>query len=311
MSVLPVVSDLTAVRRGRGYVVGELAEKHPNFSYLNKGTLCMFTSSVGGVFKAIDDLQWKPQRYKSSNDSDRGSFQTFNSLSEALDVFKNNARSIRKFKEADNMLASEDDIGRDVSYDVTGDYVDVGRFLEGDPECFGSAVNGNPASLRVNIVVNANAVSYVTAEALNHKQSKILEVVDWFESRNVRCRILAYASTQCSHIEIEVKAFEDAVNMNDLAITGHGDFLRRIVFLIDEQSETWESGYGSPRYFTRAMNEHFKPDPYDGLTIYVDDQSSSDLDYISQQFENVKQKVADVISTPSKRDFSKVYMVQL
>ena len=311
MAILPAISDLTAVRRSNGYVVGQLADKHHNFKYLERDALCMFASSVGGVFKAIDDLKWEPKHHKSSNDSDRGEFQTFKSLDEAINTFKNNPRSIRNFKEADEMLLAEDDIGRDVAYGVTGDYIDIGKFLEGDPECFGSAVNGNPSSLRVNIVVNANAVSYVTAEALNHKQSKILEIVDWFEARSVRCRILAYASTQCSHVEIEVKSFEDVVDMNDLAITGHGDFLRRIVFLIDEKSNTWQSGYGSPRYFTEAMNNHFKPDPYDGLTIYVDDQSSSDLDYISKQFENVKTKVADVISTPSKRDFSKVYMVQL
>ena len=232
-------------------------------------------------------------------------------MATALDVFKNNARSVRKFKEADTMLQSQDDIGRDVRFDVTGDYIDIGRFLEGDPECFGVAVNGNPSSLAVNVIYNINAVSYVTEEALNLKQSKILEVVDWFESRNVRCRILAFASSQCAHLEIVVKDYQDAVNMNDLAVVGHSDFLRRVLFLIDEQSDTWQSGYGNPRYFTQTMNNHYKADPNDGLTIYVDDQSTNDLDNISKQFENVKNKIADVISSPEKRDFSKVYMVQL
>lgn len=311
MNMFPKVKDLTAVRNGKGYVTGKLTYRHDVFRYLREDTLCLITDSVGAVFRAANELGWKPRHNKSSDDDRSGEFQEFNNLQEALDTFTTNPRSIRKFKAAEDDLKAQDNIGRDIQFDVTGDFLDVSRFLEDDPECFGVAVNGNPSSLRINIIYNANAVSYVTKDALNHKQAKLLELVDWFESRNVRCQIVSYSSTQCGHMEILVKGFEDAVNMNDIAVVGHSDFLRRVIFLVDEQSDTWESGYGSPRRFSEVMSETYVADADDGLTIYIDDQSTSDIEEIDTAFNNTKQKVADVISSPEKRDFSRVYMVQL
>ena len=311
MNMFPKVQDLTAVRNGKGYITGKLTYRHDVFRYLREDTLCLITNSVGAVFRAAEELGWKPRRNKSSDDENSGEFQQFKNLQDAMDTFKNNPRSIRKFKEADDDLKAEDNIGRDINFNVTGDFLDISRFLEDDPECFGVAVNGNPSSLRINIIYNANAVSYVTREALNHKQARLLELVDWFESRNVRCRIVSFASTQCAHMEILIKGFEDSVNMNDIAIVGHSDFLRRVCFLVDEQSDNWESGYGTPRHFSEVMSQKYVADADDGLTIYIDDQSTSNIEDINLAFDNTKQKVADVISSPEKRDFSRVYMVQL
>ncbi len=312
MRLFPNINNMTAVKKGRGYVLGTLNERHDVFTYLQTDTLCLIAESVGAVFKAIDDQGWEPRHNKSSdNKGSDGEFNFFDSLAEAMDMFRNKPRQVRKFKPAEDDLKAKDSIGRDIEFDVTGDYIDVSRFLEGDPECFGVAVNGNPDGMRINIIYNANAVCNIKQSALNHKQTRLLEVVDWFESRGVRCRIVSFASTQCAHVEVQVKAFEDAVNMNDLAIVGHSDFLRRVMFLVDEQSDTWESGYGSPAMFSRIMADKYVADASDGLTIYIDDQSENDIELIDRAFDAAKVKVADVISSPEKRDFSRVYMVQL
>jgi len=51
-------------------------------------------------------------------------------LAEAMDMFRNKPRQVRKFKPAEDDLKAKDSIGRDIEFDVTGDYIDVSRFLE-------------------------------------------------------------------------------------------------------------------------------------------------------------------------------------
>ena len=303
-------NDLDSVRRADNYFVGELRGEHPVLSYLENGVLTGVFGSVKAVWSAISDLKWKPQRGESSDDRGRNDFHTFESLDEALTVFRSNPRSIRNFTEDSLALTSEESIGRDVTFDVTGDYIDVGRFLEGQPECFGVAYNGNPSNVRVNMILNVSAVSYVSAAALQRKQERVLRLIDWLENQGVRCRLIGYESTHTAHMEIMVKDFHESLDLNDVAVVTHGDFLRRVAFLVSEQSKTWSSGYGSPNDFTRKMKKFFTPDPSDGMTVFIEDQSTSDLEHIDAQFDKLRDKMSEVIEH-NVHDFSTVYSVEL
>ena len=303
-------SDLESLHRSENYFVGDLRSDHPVLTYLENGVLTGVFGSVKAVWSAISDLKWKPEHGKSSDDRDRNDFHTFGSLDEALSIFKSNPRSIRNFKEDSLSLTSEESVGKDVTFDVTGDYVDVGRFLEGQPECFGVAYNGNPSNVRVNLLINVSAVSYVTAEALQRKQERVLRLVDWLENQGVRCRVVGYESTHTAHMEIMVKDFHESLDLNDVAVITHGDFLRRVAFLVSEQSKRWSSGYGSPGDFTRAMKRTFQPDPADGLTVFIEDQSSSVVSHVDEQFDKLRDKMRDVIEN-NVHDFSTVYSVEL
>lgn len=307
--MLPRINDLTAAKNGRGWTVGVLPSSHPTFTYLRSEVLCGFFNDIGSVFTAINDLKYKPRRNESSNSS--GGFYSTHSLDDAIDLFTKRPHTIRTFATDDRMLTAEDNIGSSVYYDVQGDFLDVGRYLEGSPEVFGVMHAGNPASLYVTILFNINVVSSVGPEAINHKQQELLRLVDWLESRQVRCKIRAFASTECCHVDIVLKDYGDPVDLNSVAVVSHSDFLRRVLFLYDEQSKTWESGYGSPTRFSTVMVNKYEPVPEDGLTVYIDDQSVNDKDVITRNFDNCKKKIADVISSPEKRDFSRAYMVQL
>jgi len=297
---------------GDGYWLGKLQQDHQIFQYLRRNCLIANFSSVGSVFKAINDQGWKPAKAKSSNEhSNSESFYVFNDLASALDTFQARPHEIRTFKEESIRLTAEESIGKEIMFDVVGDYIDIGRFLDGEPECFGVAYQGNPSGLYTTILLNLSAVYHVTAEAMNHRQARVLRLVDWMESQGVRCQIRGFISTACSHIDVTVKNFADAVNMNDLAVSSHSEFLRRVGFLIDEQSDTWESGYGSPRSFSHYMRETYKASPEDGLTVFVGDQSGSDLDDIDAQFDKLRDKITKLIESPHTRDFSKVYSVEL
>ena len=307
--MLPRVFDLTAAKSGRGWTVGVLPDRHPTFQYLRTNVLCGFFADIGSVFTAINDLDYKPRKGESSNSG--GDFYSTRSLADAIDLFTKRAHTIRSFDADERMLTAEDNIGSSVYYDVQGDFLDVGRYLEGSPEVFGVMHAGNPASLYVTILFNINVVSSVGPEAINHKQQELLRLVDWLESRQVRCKIRAFASTECCHVDIVLKDYGDPVDLNSVAVVSHSDFLRRILFLYDEQSQTWEHGYGSPRRFSEVMVNKYEPVPEDGLTVYIDDQSINDKEEITRNFDNCKKKIADVISSPEKRDFTRAYMVQL
>lgn len=310
----PMQKDLvpSSMASGNGYWLGKLQQTHHVFEYLRKDCLIANFSSLGSVFHAINDQGWKPARSKNSNDSsDKGSFNVFGNLAEALDTFQSRPHELRTFKEESIRLTAEESIGKEIMFDVVGDYIDIGRFLDGEPECFGVAYQGNPSGLYTTILLNLSAVYHVTAEAMNHRQARVLRLVDWMESQGVRCQIRGFISTACSHIDVTVKNFADAVNMNDLAVSSHSEFLRRVGFLIDEQSDTWESGYGSPRSFSHYMQQTYKASPEDGLTVFVGDQSGSDLDDIDAQFDKLRDKITKLIESPHTRDFSKVYSVEL
>ncbi len=224
------VNELDNVVRGVNYYVGTQRVDHPLLNYVAAKTLVGYFGSLKALWTAINDLKWKPQRGMSSDSSDRGDFQQFDSLQQALDVFVNNPRSIRRFTEDTIALTADEAVGKDVTFDVTGDYLDIGKFLEGQPECFGVAHNGNPNNLSVNLLMNVSASSYVSTEAITAKQARLLRLVDWLENQNVRCRITAFESTHTTHAEVVLKDYDEMVDLNDVAVVGHSDFAVCVFF---------------------------------------------------------------------------------
>jgi hypothetical protein len=305
------VKDLNNVKQGKGYIVGNLKEDHETFSYLRKDVLVFVTESIQTVFRAINDLKWKPERAKSSDKRGNDDFNKFASLEEAVSTYTLNPRSIRTFKEEDIKLTSEETIGKDVLYDVSGDYVDIGRYLDGEPECFGVSYNGNPSNLHATIMFNVSTPWFVNEEMLNHRAARMLRLVDWMESQGVRCQIRAFESTECAHMDIKVKNFEDPVDMNALAVSTHSDFLRRISFLVAEQSAKWDHGYGNATIFTSKMMNSYKAEPDNGLTIFITELGQVDAEYIDTHFDKLRDKVTALINGEEERDFTKIYSVNL
>ena len=305
------IKDLDSVKHNRGYYIGELKEDHQVFTYLRKGALVMITDSVQAVFRSFKELNWTPQQGKASDNRGTNDYNKFNSLAEAIDTFTNNPRSVRTFKEEDIKLTAEEAIGKDVEFDVTGDYIDIGRFLEGQPESFGIAHNGNPSNLHATVLFNVSTPWYVSEDLLNHRAARMLRLVDWMESQGVRCQIRAFESTECAHMDIKVKGFEDAVDMNSLAVATHSDFLRRVSFLVAEQSKTWGSGYGNATSFTNRMMSNYVAEQENGLTVFITEIGSITTEDIDKNFDKLRDKIIELITTQANRDFTKIYSVNL
>lgn len=233
------------------------------------GSIFVHTESIPALFRLIEREGWVPRNAMASDIPGDGEYTVFGSLKEAHDVFLNEPWRIRQFSAKDDKLRNEDNPGNDVFFDQTGDYLDVGRYLEGEVEDFGNSVMGNPARVFADITVNLAAAKWTTAEYIMHKQKRILRLVDWMELFGIRTRIRTQLSTDVGSLWVTVKEHQDPFDLNHLAIAMHPDFMRRTGLLVLEQSDAWEFGYGDAvEYDDRTLINKYA-DPEDGISIYV------------------------------------------
>lgn len=261
----------------------------------SRGKLKAEFDTVNDVFRIIDKLGWVPQHSESSNSrGEGGNFHTFKSLAEARDTFENHPERVRLFSANDSKLVNRDSPGKDVEYDVTGDYIDIDRYLEGVPEVMGNAVLGNPKSLFCTINILGSFVHWTKPEYVLAKQKRVLRLVDWLESQGIRAQISITDDSEVAYISTTVKEFGDPFDLNHLAVATHPDWLRRIEFLIMEQSKTWEWGYGSGVEYDKRMTK-YKPNPEDGLYVYVGGYIPTSIEEMEADFDKIEDSIEQII----------------
>jgi hypothetical protein len=123
------------------------------------------------------------------------------------------------------------------AWDVTGDFVDVGKYLTGEPECFGAeADDGEQISSRVVSIRLNNCVSgALQPDAIVARGVAVLVAVDLLESCGRRCEVIVSQSTETSDIKadanIVVKRASEPVDLDRLAYSvAHPGFFRRLGF---------------------------------------------------------------------------------
>ncbi len=271
---------------------------------LKTGKLSVEFDGVYDAMRVVRKLDWKPKRDKSSNkptDSYDSDFYTFENLADALDVFENRPESIRGFSVNDDRIERIESPGKDVMFDVTGDYLDIDKFLMGEPEHMGNAVMGNPKNVFCTLNILTSFVYYTTPEYQLVKQKRILRLVDWLETQGVRVQIVAQDDSSVAFISTKVKEYQDPFNLNELAVVCHPDWLRRFEFLVMEQSDTWTYGYGSSAEYDKKMQKYV-PQPEDGVYIYVGGYIpytnvgwKCDIDRLNAEFDRLEEQVMSLI----------------
>lgn len=252
-------------------------------------------NSVGEVFRAIDKLGWTPQRDRASDDRGRGDFHTFSSLAEATDVFRNRPDEIRKFIMNETKLLSPSSPGKEIVYDVTGDFLDIDRFMEGVPEVFGNVTMGNPRNTFCTINILGSFVYWTEPKYILARLMRVVRLVDWLEAQNVRCQIVVSDDSEVSFISTVVKRFAEPVDLNELCVANHPDWLRRIEFLIMEQSKTWRSGYGNSQKYDNDM-QRYTPRPEDGMYVYVGGYIPPTIASMERQFDKIEADILDLLA---------------
>ena len=240
---------------GDGYEIGELSEPaierlviHDGWK-LCDGELCgrfdgidtfvSFLETNGGKFGSR-----KPKTTDSSHEPRFGSWVKFPTYEEASNAIKAEPETFRHFDEAQIRIREWSSNGNDVDYDLTGDFIDVGRALSGEPECFGTMHNGLVTKRFANIVVNGNHACRVDQSWIDRKAQRVTRLVDFLEMNNVRVKMTVVFSNDNSHLEIVVKQYNDLLDLNDVSVALSADFFRRFEFYFSEHSKRHSATYG-------------------------------------------------------------------
>lgn len=136
-------------------------------------------------------------------------------------------------------------------WDVTGDFVDVGRVLSGEPEAFGTYVDSldGRADTRdrvVRLYANLGVSCGVTGEAIFARGAAILAAVDILESAGIRVELWTGIASKGAgkkktyQLEVLVKSASQPVDVDRLAfVLCHQATLRRLGFSHKEQHGYW------------------------------------------------------------------------
>ena len=160
--------------QGDGFSVGEYTGEGSQLRHLGHGELCGRFYGVNTYIDFLKREMKKPRtsEYNSSTNYEPG-FNKFRTYDEAMKVFVENPSSVASFDENDMQILGGDSAGNAVDYDITGDFIDMSRFIEGIPESFGSMYDGNPRSKRMNIYISGNFSSGVNERDINHRALRV------------------------------------------------------------------------------------------------------------------------------------------
>lgn len=294
--------ELKVVDHGTGFTIGEIPQRRNDLSYIHEGGLvCLFD----GLDTMLNFVSTKMPKAKESKSSDKvkdddDDFNAFRNYKEAMETFRTHPEKVVKFDPSELRIKDESESGQQVDYDVVGDYIDMGRFMEGIPENMGSMHNGNARNRRVNIMINLNQMWNIHHRDITHRGERVLRLVDALEAGGVRTQLTGIESTECGHTEVILKRHEEPLTISDLAVVSHPEFLRRIIFRINEHSKTWDWGYGSAVKFSDALEnspELLHTDANDEMNILIDSNMRG-IQYIDDTFDKLERLLVWEMSKP-------------
>lgn len=255
-----------------GVVVGEVGSKHPKLNYLHPETLTILADGLDNFLNFVKTEMPKAKMGGSSSRTGRGDFNAFDTYKEAMETFLTRPESVIEFDPSEMRIKDESESGSVVNYDVVGDYIDMGRYMEGIPEAWGSMRMGNARNRRVNIMVNTSQAHYVNHKDILRRGERVLRLVDALEAGGVRTELTVMESAKTNHVEVLLKRHDEPLTISDLAVASHPEFLRRIIFRVIEHSKTFDFGYGSSIELSKAVDANpsvLQSDLNDEMNIYI------------------------------------------
>lgn len=286
------------IDKGVGYTIGELTQVPEFFRYMQRGQIVTLFDGLDTMLDFVTEKMPEPKHGSSSLATDRDEFNAFDTYDEAMTTFRSSPEQVVKFDPSELRIKDESEAGSSVEYDVTGDFIDMGRYMEGIPEAVGTMHNGNARNRRVNITINLNQWAGIDHTVITHRGERILRLIDALEGGGIRCQLTAIESSQCNHTEVVIKKHEEPLTIADLAVVSHPEFLRRTIFRIIEHSKTFHYGYGHAREFGRAVTpEHIVGDNNDEMNVFIDGNLRY-KDDVDSRFDQVEKLLVWEMSKP-------------
>lgn len=290
--------ELKQTDKGVGYFIGEIKTQHPHLTYLRPTTIVTLFDGVDTALDFVTEKMPTAKEAKSSISTGRDGFNAFKNYQEALDTFRLHPEKLVTFDPAELRIKDADEVGNTVDYDVTGDYIDMGRYMEGIPESVGTMHQGNARNRRVNIIINLNQWHVIPHGIITHRGERILRLIDALEAGGVRTMLTGIESSECNHTEVIIKQHDEPLTITDLAIVSHPEFLRRIIFRIIEHSKTFGYGYGDALRFGGLLT----PEIIEGTNVneldIVIDSNFSNKASVDKAFDQLERLLVWEMSKP-------------
>jgi len=129
--------------------------------------------------------------------------------------------------------------GHDIEYDVSGDFIDMGAFLTGEPECMGRIVPREIITDEIHILVNSTYSWNVTQETIKTRGAAITALIEkLMDNYAVKLSIAIRAAAHHAGKNIEVVLNIDLQNEFSRDViafcAAHPGFFRRIMFALME-----------------------------------------------------------------------------
>lgn len=293
--------ELKQIDKGHGFTISELDTtnlQHSQLKYLKRGAMVAMFDGVDVMLDFIEKNMSRPKQVGSSDEPKQSGFHQFSSFQEAMSTFRSKPESITSFNQTELDIRDVAEAGTDVDYDVTGDYIDMGRYMEGIPESVGTMRSGKSRNRRVNITIQLNQGAWVSSDDINHRSERTLRLVDGLEHGGVRTLVTAVDSSVCGHTEIVLKHHADTLTITDLAVVTNSDFKRRVIFRINEYSKTWDYGYGSPSSYRDAVKpEMLHGELNDEVNVFITGGMEG-TDNINKLFDQLERLLEWELSKP-------------
>jgi hypothetical protein len=182
-------------------------------------------------------------------------------------------------------------------WDVAGDSVDMGRFVQGEPETFMSLTDteqlrDSPTGRIIHVVVNVDASGGIAGDSIFWRGAAGVVLVDTLERMGRRVIVDAIANTESRTGElletrIRLKEADQALNLDRLTfLCCHHSILRNLLF------ESWDRlppatrnryfgkfSYGSPG----AVPEEDRGDLYIDRLLFDEKSTTSIHDWVTEQ----------------------------
>ena len=173
------------------------------------------------------------------------------SLEGAIDLFRNNRSGLlpKGFKR--HKINNVHSLGTDVAFDVTGDYLDMGRYMSGEPEVFGANINGDLTGKVVSVYINASVTAYWSAEEVMRGAERLAEVINALYVSGAKVSTTFMSAEETQWIEVKLNDFGDPLDPVDLIAVASPAFIRRLCFAINNYHNV--STHGS---IVDVLNDH-------------------------------------------------------
>jgi hypothetical protein len=292
-------SKVKPLHQGDGFMVGECGNQ--KIHLVTEHQLYGSFDGLQAVFRYQEKYQTEAKKAKESDDKHNNSdWSTFNNFKEAITTYKTNPITITKFSEKDDFIkGGGTESGKTLHYDVTGDMIDIGRYIDGEPEIFASLINGNPRGKRVVIYISLSYSWQVPASVLNYRAERITMLIDWLENQGIRTQVVGITSNNCIHFEVIVKHFDESLNITDIGIVSHSDFLRRVLFRFTEYSQTYDSTYGMTSTLNNYISSHVKEtmisEYANEMAVFIGLETIKDKSVIKDEFDHLESDIKSAI----------------